>query len=141
MTIPIAAISTTNDEPPRLMNGNGTPVSGNSDSMAAMLIMACNDTQVTTPVTFSRLLVTGVVTWVSLQAMINIAAMLSLLPLTGVPLPFISLGGSSLVVLMAAMGIVMNVSKHTVKHQDDNLAARSSRRRGASAGRRTYAET
>lgn len=81
------------------------------------------------PDTFSRLLVTGVITWVVLQAMINIAAMLSLVPLTGVPLPFISLGGSSLVVLMAAMGIVMNVSKYTVKRQEETSERARYRRR------------
>ena len=79
------------------------------------------------PDTFGRLLVTGIVTWVAFQAVVNLSAMLSLVPLTGVPLPFISLGGSSLVVLMIAMGIVMNVSKHTVG--DGKEAHAGSRRR------------
>ena len=90
---------------------------------------------------FSRLLVTGVVTWIAAQAMINIAAMLSLLPLTGVPLPFISLGGSSLVVLLVAMGIVMNVSKHTVKYQeagDERVSRRRRDRRAHRAGSRGF---
>lgn len=82
------------------------------------------------PDTFSRLLVTGIVTWVTWQAMVNIAAMLSLLPLTGVPLPFISYGGSSLVVLMTAMGIVYNISKYTVKHREEGTRA------GSHSGRR-----
>lgn len=81
------------------------------------------------PDMFSRLFVTGVITWVVWQAMVNIAAMLSLVPLTGVPLPFISLGGSSLVVLMVAMGVVMNVSKYTVKHQEEGGREHSRRRR------------
>lgn len=84
------------------------------------------------PDAFSRLLVTGVVTWVAAQAMVNIAAMLSLVPLTGVPLPFISLGGSSLVVLLIGLGIVMNISKHTVKHTE------TGRRASRPAGRRAY---
>ncbi len=89
------------------------------------------------PDTFSRLLVTGVVTWVVWQAMVNIAAMLSLLPLTGVPLPFISLGGSSLVVLLVAMGIVYNVSKHTVPAGPTERSERSRRvQRGKKRGRR-----
>lgn len=90
------------------------------------------------PDAFGRLLVTGFITWVILQAVVNIAAMLSLIPLTGVTLPFISLGGSSLVVLMTAMGIVMNVSRHTVGggkegHADTGRRRRNRRARHAGA--------
>jgi len=46
------------------------------------------------------------------QAFVNIGAMLSILPLTGVPLPFVSYGGSSLLILLAATGILINVSKY-----------------------------
>lgn len=81
------------------------------------------------PDTFSRLLVAGIITWVTWQAMVNIAAMLSLVPLTGVPLPFISYGGSSLVVLLVAMGLVYNVSKYTVKERKEAHAGSGSRRR------------
>lgn len=91
------------------------------------------------PDTFSRLLVTGVVTWVVWQALLNVAAMLSIVPLTGVPLPFISLGGSALVVLMTAMGIVMNISKYTVKHKESHESAhygRGKRRTRRSSTRR-----
>ncbi len=91
------------------------------------------------PDLFGRLLVTGIVTWVVFQAIVNVAAMLSLIPLTGVPLPFISLGGSSLVVLMIAMGIVMNVSKHTVGDGKEAHAGSRSRwrqRRSRRAGAR-----
>ena len=64
------------------------------------------------PDNFSRLLVVGITTWILIQAFINIGAMLNILPLTGVPLPFISYGGTSLIVLLAAVGIVLNISKH-----------------------------
>lgn len=80
------------------------------------------------PDTFSRLLVTGIITWVVWQAMVNIAAMLSLVPLTGVTLPFVSYGGSSLVVLLIAMGLVYNVSKYTVKHREEGARAGSGSR-------------
>lgn len=83
------------------------------------------------PDTFSRLLVTGVVTWITVQAMVNIAAMLSIVPLTGVPLPFISLGGSALVVLMFALGIVLNISRYTV----------ASRERSSSSNRKSREES
>jgi cell division protein FtsW len=65
------------------------------------------------PDTFGRLVATGITTWLVFQAIINIAAMLSLLPLTGIPLPFISYGGTSLIVSLAAIGILMNISKQT----------------------------
>lgn len=63
------------------------------------------------PDPFARLAATGITTWILAQMLINIGAMLSLLPLTGVPLPFISYGGSSLVILLAAVGILINISK------------------------------
>lgn len=65
------------------------------------------------PDNFSRLLATGITTWILIQALINIGAMLNVLPLTGVPLPFISYGGSSLIVLLTGVGIMLNISKHT----------------------------
>lgn len=91
------------------------------------------------PDTFSRLLVTGIVTWITWQAMVNVAAMLSLVPLTGVPLPFISLGGSALVVLLIALGIVMNVSKYTLKQSEEASSARTRSRRRYGRARRAAA--
>lgn len=65
------------------------------------------------PDEFGRLLAVGITTWMVGQAFINIAAISGLIPLTGVPLPFISYGGTSLAVLLASVGILLNVSKHT----------------------------
>lgn len=65
------------------------------------------------PDAFSRLLATGIVSWIVLQAIVNIFALMSLIPLTGVPLPFLSMGSSSTLVLMLASGILLNISKHT----------------------------
>lgn len=65
------------------------------------------------PDNFSRLLVTGITSWIIVQAFINIGAMLNVLPLTGVPMPFVSYGGSSLIVTLAAVGIILNISKET----------------------------
>lgn len=64
------------------------------------------------PDRFSRLLAVGITSWITIQALINIGAMLNLLPLTGVPLPFISYGGTSLIILLASIGIMLNISKH-----------------------------
>lgn len=65
------------------------------------------------PDEFGRLLAVGIISWVVFQAFINIAAITGLIPLTGIPLPFISYGGTSLAVLLAAMGILLNISKHS----------------------------
>ena len=65
---------------------------------------------------FAKLIAIGITIWISLQIFINIAGMLKLMPLTGVPLPFISLGGTNLVVTLLAMGILVNISKYTNTH-------------------------
>ncbi|MBU1132382.1 putative lipid II flippase FtsW [Patescibacteria group bacterium] len=65
------------------------------------------------PDQFGKLIVIGVLSWITFQSFFNISSMLGLLPMTGVPLPFISYGGSALAVGMAAFGIVTNISKQT----------------------------
>ena len=65
------------------------------------------------PDEFGRLLAGGITSWIIIQALINLAAVCGLIPLTGVTLPFISLGGSSLAITLAAMGILLNISKHS----------------------------
>lgn len=64
---------------------------------------------------FGRLVAVGVTFWIFFQAFVNIGAISGLLPLTGVPLPFISFGGSSLVMLFAGAGILLNISKQTAR--------------------------
>lgn len=64
------------------------------------------------PDDFGRLLGAGIVLWFTGQTLVNISAMVGLLPLTGIPLPFISYGGSSMVVSLAAVGILANISTH-----------------------------
>jgi cell division protein FtsW len=61
---------------------------------------------------YYKLLAVGITTWVGVQALINLFAMVELIPLTGVPLPLISYGGSSTIFLMAALGILCNISKN-----------------------------
>lgn len=69
---------------------------------------------VNAPDLFGSLLATGIVAMISFQVMINIAVATSSMPVTGIPLPFISFGGSSLVILMGCMGILLNISQYTL---------------------------
>jgi cell division protein FtsW len=62
---------------------------------------------------FTRLVVVGVMAWLSTQAFINIGAMIGLLPLKGITLPLISQGGTSLIFLTAALGVVFQISRYT----------------------------
>ncbi|MFZ5844868.1 MAG: FtsW/RodA/SpoVE family cell cycle protein, partial [Patescibacteria group bacterium] len=64
------------------------------------------------PDQFGRLLALGISSWIGIQTAINLAANVALVPLTGIPLPLISYGGSSLIVVLAALGIVANISRH-----------------------------
>ena len=63
------------------------------------------------PDNFSKLLALGITMWISSQIFINIAGMIQLMPITGVPLPFISLGGTNLVMTLLSVGILANISR------------------------------
>ena len=78
---------------------------------------------------FSKLLAAGLTSLIMAQAALNLFAVLGLAPLTGVPLPFVSYGGTSLVLTLAAAGLILNVARRP--------AARASRRTGSGRGRRS----
>jgi cell division protein FtsW len=65
------------------------------------------------PDTFGALVALGITAWLTFQAFINIAVVVSLIPMTGMPLPFLSKGGTSLVVVLAAVGILLSISRET----------------------------
>jgi cell division protein FtsW len=60
---------------------------------------------------YAKYLVVGIIAWFIFQAFFNIGAMLGLMPLTGIPLPFISYGGTAMVATLAAAGILVNISR------------------------------
>lgn len=60
---------------------------------------------------YERILAAGVISWIGGQALLNIASMVALTPLTGIPLPFFSYGGSSLVMVLTASGILVNIGR------------------------------
>ena len=65
------------------------------------------------PDKFSQVLALGITAWIGGQAILNIAAMVALVPLTGIPLPFFSYGGSSLVMILISCGILLSISRFT----------------------------
>ena len=67
------------------------------------------------PDTFGALLAGGITSWICIQAFVNMAVVVGLLPVTGIPMPFVSAGGSSLIISFAAVGILLSVSRETVE--------------------------
>ena len=74
---------------------------------------------------FGKTLAAGLVTLVCAQAAVNLAAVLGLAPLTGIPLPFVSYGGSSLVVALIAVGILLNIGRDREAERAARLSDRS----------------
>jgi cell division protein FtsW len=77
------------------------------------------------PDDFSRLVVAGVLAWFSTQALINIGSMIGLLPMKGITLPFISYGGTSIIFVTGAVGLVYNISRYTTytpRSEEDGVA-------------------
>jgi cell division protein FtsW len=96
-----------------------------------------------TPDRFGRLMATGITAWLSLQAFINIAVVVQLLPVTGITLPFVSQGGSSLAVSLAAVGILLSISRETLPRgtwidADSDSRRGHGRARLPRAGRRPF---
>lgn len=90
---------------------------------------------------FPKLVVAGVFGWVFSHSIINIGAMLGIFPLTGITLPFVSFGGTSLLCMLAALGLVFQISRHTTHTtpqtkggNDDNSSGRRRLGRTRNAG-------
>ncbi len=84
------------------------------------------------PDPFAALVAVGITSWLVLQALINIAVTTSLIPFTGLTLPFVSYGSTSLIMCMLATGILLNISRHLSTRQLEEMPD-VSRSRGASA--------
>jgi cell division protein FtsW len=81
------------------------------------LVLAYQGTKVAlgAPDTFGALLAAGITAWLCIQAFINIGVVVALFPVTGITLPFISAGGSSLIISFAAVGILLSISRESVE--------------------------
>ena len=87
---------------------------------------------------FGTLLGVGIVSWISYQTLINIGGITRSIPLTGVPLPFLSYGGSALVAVMAGAGILLSISRYGRSRssvEEPKARARRYARRGSVLGR------
>jgi cell division protein FtsW len=89
------------------------------------------------PDPFGRYLAGGVTVWIVVQALVNIGAVVGALPITGVPLPLVSFGGSSMLVLLAATGLLLNVARHEVWTVRAPVFATTTKAAAERRGRRT----
>ncbi|MDF1497884.1 MAG: putative lipid II flippase FtsW [Patescibacteria group bacterium] len=64
---------------------------------------------------FGRFIAVGITSWIIFQALVNMAAIISLIPLTGIPLPFISYGGSALITSLMGVGVLLSISRYSNK--------------------------
>ena len=95
---------------------------------------------------FVRLVTMGIVAWIVTQAVINIGAVIGALPITGVPLPLVSYGGSSLVLVLCALGVLLAFARQqpaaaALLRQRRVNSRRSKRRRNRPAASRAGAES
>ncbi|HSG86762.1 MAG TPA: putative lipid II flippase FtsW [Candidatus Limnocylindrales bacterium] len=111
------------------------------------LVLAYQGTRVAmaAPDTFGALLAAGITAWLCIQAFVNIGVVVALFPVTGITLPFVSAGGSSLIISFAAVGILLSISRETVEQGSWNDAPADRGRRNRRAhlpgpGRRPVAE-
>ncbi len=72
------------------------------------------------PDDFSRLLAIGIFTWLSVQSLVNVGAMIGVLPLKGITLPFVSYGGTSIIFALAAIGVLFQISRYTTYDRQRN---------------------
>jgi len=80
-------------------------------AMFALLIYAGIRVAMNAPDTFGRLFAAGITSWLGLQAIVNLGAVTGLLPVTGVPLPFVSFGGSALVISLSSIGVLASIAQ------------------------------
>jgi cell division protein FtsW len=82
-------------------------------SLFAIFLYRGMKTALATTDPFARLMATGITAMVVVQALMNISVVLALMPTKGIPLPFISYGGSSLFVTLACVGVLLNITQQT----------------------------
>lgn len=79
----------------------------------SLLISKCFKIAMNAPDLYGTMIVAGITFQIGIQVLVNVGVATSAIPNTGIPLPFISYGGTALVIFMAAIGIILNISRHT----------------------------
>jgi cell division protein FtsW len=106
--------------------GEETGLIGTTAVLAGFVLLAARGYRVAmrAPDRFGVMLATGITSWIAFQALVNMGTVTSTLPATGVPLPFISYGGTALAITLAAMGVLLNVAAQadTVPRRTDATA-------------------
>ena len=87
------------------------------------------------PDQFGFLLATGITTWIATQAFVNIGGITRVIPLTGVPLPFLSYGGSALAAVLLAAGVLASISRHTSERDETRERTEANRQSSEERGR------
>ena len=80
--------------------------------LAFSFILVSIEDNLSSAITFSSLIAIGIVTMIGLQAIINIAVVTNTIPVTGMPLPFFSYGGTAIIIDLVAVGVLLNISRH-----------------------------
>jgi len=95
--------------------GEETGLAGSMAVVALFAMFAFVGTKLAmkAPDRFGRLLAIGIVAWLSAQALVNIGGVVRVLPITGVPLPFVSSGGSAMIMNLAVIGVLVNIARTT----------------------------
>jgi cell division protein FtsW len=104
-------------------------------SLFGVLLFAGIRIAMNAPDPFGRLLAAGITGWIGLQTLVNLGAVTGLLPITGVPLPFLSFGGTALVVTLAGVGVIASVGLEGVRSAERRRARSRSRAGGGGSGR------
>lgn len=87
-------------------------------SLFGLFVYKCFKIIKSAPDDFSKILALGLSVWLGGQALLNMGSVVAIVPLTGIPLPFISYGGSSLVTALTATGILLNISRYATKTKE-----------------------
>ena len=98
--------------------GEETGLAGSFAVIALFLVVAIVGTAIALRARdhFGRLLAIGLVSWLSFQALVNIGGVIKVLPITGVPLPFVSAGGSAMMINLFVVGVLVNIARMSAKN-------------------------
>jgi cell division protein FtsW len=97
--------------------------------MFAVLLFAGVRVAIAAPDTFGRLMAAGITGWIGLQTIINLGAVTGLMPITGVPLPLLSFGGTALVVTLAGIGVLAGIARASAQASSRSSSASPTRPR------------